>query len=127
MAKLKTRMRCLEDAVAIMYMEESDQPHPLLAGSADMFADADEERKHTRSLKLEGVSQNSPMTESPLGTLLLDGRGGSRFFGPTAASEVSPFRKEDLHLPALPDPDDCLVFHAKRLFMASNSLVHEAM
>jgi hypothetical protein len=88
MTKLEARMRCLEDALSIIYTRYSDKPHPLLTEDfGDLFDDED-----GRDPKTEGAeSRSSPGLGDPLGTLLVDARGGSRFFGPSGSSEVSPF------------------------------------
>ncbi|KDR74952.1 hypothetical protein GALMADRAFT_249900 [Galerina marginata CBS 339.88] len=82
MTKMEARMRSLEDALAIIHTSESDRPHPLLS-SKDEFDDEEEEPT------LQAVSQDSPQSplSPPLGTLWMDGQGGSRFFGPSGGSE----------------------------------------
>lgn len=82
--RMEARMRSLEDALAIAHSSETDRPHPLLG--VRMEAEGDD------SPKLKPVAEESSTTplsaSQSLGTLWLDGQGGSRFFGPSGGSEV---------------------------------------
>lgn len=85
---MESRMRSLEDAIAIVHASNSDRPHPLLASQGDEL----EEEERQLELELEPVVENSNRDPSGLvehfGTLFLDESGRSRFFGPSGGSEV---------------------------------------
>lgn len=88
-SKLSTRVRELEDALAAVHRENSDDPHPLLreeAISAPMeIADAAEESDSNEADK------QSVDTIETFGTLRISEHGVSRFFGSAAGSEVRVF------------------------------------
>ncbi|KAF5384413.1 hypothetical protein D9615_003300 [Tricholomella constricta] len=77
---LEARMHSLEDALAIIQANRSDQPHPLLTA----FHDEDEEEEPT--LKAVEESAASALSDS-LGSLHIDRQGAARFFGPSGGSE----------------------------------------
>lgn len=83
-------MHSLEDALAILHATDSDKPHPLLL-SRDSEDDDDPPEDESTTLNLKAVSEE-PSQESTLvdalGSLHIDGEGGSRFFGPSGGSEV---------------------------------------
>lgn len=91
-AKLSSRIRQLEDALAGLQAKHSTEPHPLLH---DDLVSTDELRE---SLGDEGGdfvddSPPAPMGQTgevidALGTLSISDHGISRFFGPTGGSEV---------------------------------------
>ncbi|KAG1767816.1 hypothetical protein EDD22DRAFT_772813 [Suillus occidentalis] len=85
-AKLEERMRSLEDALAILQVNTSTQPHPLLTNKwSDEEADSGIDTKPTMAeSNLHGLIDS-------LGSLYLDGdpqSGTASFFGPSGGSEV---------------------------------------
>ena len=81
---METRMRSLEDVIAIIYSSESDKPHPLLECREDI-----EEEEVSMFIGAEEEAPQSPVSlRETLGTLWMDGQGGSLFFGPSGGSEV---------------------------------------
>ncbi len=93
--KLEARMHSLEDALAITYAASSKETHPLLVKCKNEDAEEDSPRLPPPDLQeSEEVSTPSAkhtLTDS-LGVLHIDEDGGSRFFGPSAGSEVSNLR-----------------------------------
>ncbi|KAF9530528.1 hypothetical protein CPB83DRAFT_850478 [Crepidotus variabilis] len=83
--KLESRMRSLEDALAIMHGSESEHPHPLLAFPSDV--DDDEREGATPQKAPEARTKTSEDFTEAFGTLCLDSQGGQRFFGPSGGSE----------------------------------------
>ncbi|KAG2136039.1 fungal-specific transcription factor domain-containing protein [Suillus clintonianus] len=86
-AKLEERMRSLEDALAILQVNTSTPPHPLLAkiwSSEEADNGSSVDTTPTRAeFNLHGLIDS-------LGSLHLDGdpqSGASRFFGPSGGSE----------------------------------------
>ncbi|KXN83523.1 hypothetical protein AN958_01347, partial [Leucoagaricus sp. SymC.cos] len=84
-AKLKTRVNQLEDALAQLQAKHSSDPHPLLS---DEFVTEDREDDAATAM----LEDSSPTTQSDVidafGTLSISDHGISRFFGPTGGSEA---------------------------------------
>jgi uncharacterized protein affecting Mg2+/Co2+ transport len=84
-AKLEERMRSLEDALAIVQINTSTEPHPLLAKKWTID-DADDEHD------ADSISTTAEYgVIDALGSLHFDGdfeSGATRFFGPSGGSEV---------------------------------------
>jgi hypothetical protein len=97
MSKLEARMHSLEDAIAILYANTSDQPHPLLTPRVD---DDDDDGPILKPVIEETEAPGSVLADS-LGSLHLDSRGGARFFGPSGGSEVCQVESLALALPHL--------------------------
>ena len=83
---MEARMRSLEDALAIIQISESDQPHPLLSSREEL---EDDEGPMLQALIDEQSISSSPVLPQASGTLWTDERGSSRFFGPSGGAEVS--------------------------------------
>ncbi|KAG1861205.1 fungal-specific transcription factor domain-containing protein [Suillus subalutaceus] len=85
--KLEERMRSLEDALAILQVNTSTQPHPLLTKIwSNEEADSGSSVDTTPTM----AESNSQGLIDALGTLHLDGdpeSGTTRFFGPSGGSE----------------------------------------
>ncbi|PPQ66791.1 hypothetical protein CVT24_008700 [Panaeolus cyanescens] len=82
--KLESRMRCLEDALAIIHNAESTTPHPLLSPWRD--TDDDE----TPMIKLPALGDSMQLdscSSENTGIIVVDDIGGSHFFGPSGGSE----------------------------------------
>jgi hypothetical protein len=91
LTRMEARMHSLEDALAILHATDSDKPHPLLL-SFDGEDDDDDPPEDEPTLNLKAVSEEPLQEESTLvdalGSLHIDGEGGSRFFGPSGGAEV---------------------------------------
>lgn len=85
--RLETRMRSLEDALAIMHTSESDRPHPLLVPTNSQDEEVESILKPVPEEQTETFKSQNGLKHS-LGTLFLDPQGGSRFFGASGGSEV---------------------------------------
>ncbi|KIM36145.1 hypothetical protein M413DRAFT_78578 [Hebeloma cylindrosporum] len=96
MLRMESRMRSLEDVIAIIHSSESDQPHPLLESREEI------EEEEVDSAE-EEAPQSPPARRDARGTLWTDGQGGSLFFGPSGGSEKIPNQKAGLFLQEL-DP-----------------------
>jgi hypothetical protein len=86
-AKMKDRIRQLEDALAILHAKGSNEPHPLLRD--DVLAAENAEQDLDDDVM---VAQQPPPTSNIIdafGTLSVSEHGISRFFGPTGGSEAS--------------------------------------
>lgn len=85
-AKMKERIRQLEDALAILHAKGSNEPHPLLRDdllSANTEHD-DEDMTDTEPTPVKPP----PDVIDAFGTLSVSEHGVSRFFGPTGGAEV---------------------------------------
>ncbi|KAJ7865263.1 hypothetical protein B0H13DRAFT_1637161 [Mycena leptocephala] len=91
LTRMEARMHSLEDALAILHATDSDKPHPLLL-SFDGEEDDDDPPEDEPTLNLKAVSEEPSQEESTLvdalGSLHIDGEGGSRFFGPSGGAEA---------------------------------------
>ncbi|TFK75639.1 hypothetical protein BDN72DRAFT_757359 [Pluteus cervinus] len=87
LARLEGRMRSLEDALAIVQANTSDRPHPLLVTPLEEVDD-EPRFKPIQEDRFEDRSDSPADLVDGLGTLIMDERGSSRFFGPTGGSEV---------------------------------------
>ncbi|KAJ7253061.1 hypothetical protein B0H12DRAFT_1017793 [Mycena haematopus] len=100
LARMEARMHALEDALAILHPTDSDKPHPLLC-SRDI-EDDDDLLEEESTLKLKAVfeepSQEAAAHVEALGSLHIDGEGGSRFFGPSGGAEKA--KAMDAQMPA---------------------------
>lgn len=90
-AKLSSRIRQLEDALAGLQAKHSADPHPLLH---DDLVSTDELREGLRDEGGDSMDDSSPApigqtgeVIDALGTLSISDHGISRFFGPTGGSE----------------------------------------
>ncbi|KAJ7151463.1 hypothetical protein C8R43DRAFT_886981 [Mycena crocata] len=86
LTRMEARMHSLEDALAILHATDSDKPHPLLVSR-----DADDSDEDEPTLDLKAVSEEPPQESTlvdALGSLHIDGEGGSRFFGPSGGAEA---------------------------------------
>ena len=85
--RLEARLHSLEDALAIMQVTYSEQPHPLL--ETPFSFDEDEPQQAERGPS-EPHEENAAVAPEPLGALHLNEGidGASRFFGPSGGSEV---------------------------------------
>ncbi|KAJ7481536.1 hypothetical protein FB451DRAFT_1030501 [Mycena latifolia] len=111
LSRMEARMHSLEDALAILHATDSDKPHPLLLSRDSESEDDQPEDEPTVTLNLKAVSEE-PSQESALadalGSLHIDGEGGSRFFGPSGGSEAqllpkaTPFPMRELDPAYLP-------------------------
>ncbi|CAK5263737.1 unnamed protein product [Mycena citricolor] len=79
---MEARKHSLEDALAIL----SDKPHPLL-NMPETKDDEDAEFLDDAALKLKAVDDASESAVEAIGALHIDGKGVSRFFGPSGGSE----------------------------------------
>ena len=86
LTKLESRMRALEDALAVTHGTCSDEPHPLLIRRHD-FVDDD----RAKSPSDESARSSPGLSEHVQGNLVVDSQGNTSFFGPTGASEVRVF------------------------------------
>ncbi|KAF7329791.1 Fungal-trans domain-containing protein [Mycena kentingensis (nom. inval.)] len=85
LARMQARMHALEDAIAIL--QGSDKPHPLLLNTE--AEDSEEEMPPDEStLNLQPVPEEDSSLVDALGSLHVDGEGGSRFFGPAGGAEA---------------------------------------
>ena len=91
-AKLSSRIRQLEDALAGLQAKHSAEPHPLLHND---LVGTDELREGLRDEGGDSMDDSSPTPMGQtgevidaLGTLSISDHGISRFFGPTGGSEV---------------------------------------
>ncbi|KAJ7704352.1 hypothetical protein B0H17DRAFT_921443 [Mycena rosella] len=89
LSRMEARMHSLEDALAILHATDSDKPHPLLLLHESDSEDDQPEDEPTLNLKAvsEEPSQESTLVDA-LGSLHIDGEGGSRFFGPSGGAEA---------------------------------------
>ncbi|KAG6906781.1 hypothetical protein DXG01_012146 [Tephrocybe rancida] len=106
---LEARMRSLEDALAIIQASTSDRVHPLLNFPEEYDEDEDEEP----ALKPVDEESGALALSDSLGALHIDGKGASRFFGPSGGSESLLLSAQDLESKAasktrrpLPELDD---------------------
>ncbi|KNZ81115.1 hypothetical protein J132_03107 [Termitomyces sp. J132] len=79
---LEARIRSLEDAIAIVQANTSEDPHPLLN-----YLDQGDEGEVEEPAPKPVTEQSDPSAPS-LGSLHVDGKGAARFFGPSGGSEV---------------------------------------
>ena len=84
-AKMKERIRQLEDALAILQAKSSNEPHPLLR---DDLLSANNEHDEEEVPEAEPAPAQSPDIIDAFGTLSVSEHGVSRFFGPTGGAEV---------------------------------------
>jgi hypothetical protein len=86
-AKMKDRIRQLEDALAILHAKGSNEPHPLLRD--DVLAAENAEQDLDDDVMV--AQQPTPTSNiiDAFGTLSVSEHGISRFFGPTGGSEAS--------------------------------------
>ncbi|TFK31500.1 hypothetical protein BDQ12DRAFT_618804 [Crucibulum laeve] len=82
--KMEARMRSLEDALAIINDATFDSPHPLLTGYDD---DDDDDEPSLKAMDDENNPDLASTLTNTFGTLWLDERGSTRFFGPSGGSE----------------------------------------
>ena len=87
LTKLESRMRALEDALAVTHGTCSDEPHPLLMRSHEDFL----EDSRAKSPSDESSRSSPGLGEHAQGNLVVDCQGNTNFFGPTGASEVRSF------------------------------------
>jgi hypothetical protein len=102
--RMEARMHSLEDALAILHATDSDKPHPLLLSHDSESEDDQPEEESALNLKAVSEEPSSSSQESTLvdalGSLHIDGEGGSRFFGPSGGAEVRiHFLQSLLHAP----------------------------
>jgi hypothetical protein len=84
-AKLSTRIRTLEDALAELQAQHSTEPHPLLCYDIpNVTVEGDEDPLADDS----GNPVSNLDLINALGTLSISDHGISHFFGPTGGSEV---------------------------------------
>ncbi|KAI0698383.1 hypothetical protein BC835DRAFT_1269122 [Cytidiella melzeri] len=99
-AKMKDRIRQLEDALAILHAKGSNDTHPLLRDDL-VAADTVEQE-----LEDDIIANQSPLPTSNIidafGTLSVSEHGISRFFGPTGGTEASRLNSDSPSLPASP-------------------------
>lgn len=84
-AKMKERIRQLEDALAILQAKNSNEPHPLLR---DDLLSTNTEHEEEDITETEPMPVNPPDIIDAFGTLSVSEHGVSRFFGPTGGAEV---------------------------------------
>lgn len=79
------RIRELEDALAIVQSRLSSEKHPLLREDLLLIKQIPETQPH-----VESEASDDPLAESvhAFGTLTIDDGGESKYFGPSAGSEV---------------------------------------
>lgn len=75
------RIRQLEDALAVMQVSFSNEPHPLLRDELLGIKLGLEEQRPANAL-------TKPSVIDAMGTLTLTDKGEARYFGPSAGSEV---------------------------------------
>ncbi|GJE99289.1 fungal-specific transcription factor domain-containing protein [Phanerochaete sordida] len=83
-AKMKERIRQLEDALAILQAKGSNEPHPLLR---DDLLSANTEHDEEEMTEIESMPSNPPDIIDAFGTLSVSEHGVSRFFGSTGGAE----------------------------------------
>ncbi|TEB24873.1 hypothetical protein FA13DRAFT_1756766 [Coprinellus micaceus] len=93
-AKLSTRVRLLEDALASLQSKHSTEPHPLLhaellSASHQLTGAAGPSSREGGEGQL-GRGENGEIIDA-FGTLSISQHGVARFFGPTGGSESFPF------------------------------------
>ncbi|THH07873.1 hypothetical protein EW145_g3096 [Phellinidium pouzarii] len=82
-SKMSERIRQLEDALAILQLRDSEEPHPLLRDELlSMKIEKGEEVLDTES------GQDIPKDLGGLGTLSISDKGSQRFFGASGGSEI---------------------------------------
>ncbi|KAJ7130227.1 hypothetical protein C8R44DRAFT_699355 [Mycena epipterygia] len=104
LSRMEARMHSLEDALAILQATDSDKPHPLLlAQESEDDDDPPEDESTTLNLKAvsEEPSQESTLVDA-LGSLHIDGEGGSRFFGPSGGAESLLLKAKGMEAQLLP-------------------------
>ncbi|KAI0085743.1 fungal-specific transcription factor domain-containing protein [Irpex rosettiformis] len=99
-AKMKDRIRQLEDALAILHAKGSNEPHPLLRDDLVSVENAEPE------LDDDKVTSQPPISTATLidsfGTLSVSEHGVSRFFGPTGGTEYLLSNSDGPSLPSSP-------------------------
>ena len=85
--KISTRVRELEDALAALQAEHSNEPHPLLRDDLLSANILDEEDPTSGDLTAGPPSMEQKIMDG-FGTLSISDHGVSRFFGPTGGPEV---------------------------------------
>ncbi|KAF6742024.1 hypothetical protein DFP72DRAFT_940614 [Ephemerocybe angulata] len=103
-SQLEARMHGLEDALAVANAPYSVDPHPLLVRNDDHSPVDDEGFRQASNPNAGNSPRNSPGLGEPMGTILVDGKGGSRFFGPSGGSE-SLLMSHEIQLPSLLAPN----------------------
>ncbi|KAH8830721.1 hypothetical protein DL96DRAFT_1668442 [Flagelloscypha sp. PMI_526] len=86
-AKMNTRIRELEDALADVHRAHSDEPHPLLR--EDIISRPTVEEPPPDEMQTADIEKPPNDTIDAFGTLSISEQGVSRFFGSTAGSELS--------------------------------------
>lgn len=81
---MKERIRKLEDALAILHAQSSNEPHPLLR---DELLSANIEHDEDDMTDAESTPARPPDIIDAFGTLSVSEHGVSRFFGPTGGAE----------------------------------------
>jgi hypothetical protein len=82
------RIRQLEEALATLHSQHSDDPHPLLSEDATAGAIEASQDEQMPPVDDKQFQQQSKETLDAFGTLSISDHGISRFFGPTGGSEV---------------------------------------
>lgn len=85
--KISTRVRELEDALAALQAQHSNEPHPLLRDDLLSANILDEEDPGSRDTSTGPASIEQKIMDG-FGTLSISDHGVSRFFGPTGGPEV---------------------------------------
>ncbi|KAH8997102.1 fungal-specific transcription factor domain-containing protein [Lactarius hatsudake] len=88
--RMGDRIRELEDALAVLQMSRSSEPHPLLCGGS-LLVDTDKPDEQPQESEDEGLDE---ITKS-FGTLTVSDRGLSRFFGSTGGSDLLLLENDD--------------------------------
>ena len=87
-AEMGQRIRHLEDALAILHSETSNETHPLLRD--ELMSIKSLEKEHPVEEK-KHVEDGSADLIDAIGTLTISDHGESKYFGRSAGSEVSPY------------------------------------
>ncbi|KAJ7672609.1 hypothetical protein DFH06DRAFT_96982 [Mycena polygramma] len=104
LTRMEARMHSLEDALAILNATDTDKTHPLLVSRDSEDDDDPPEEESTLNLKAvsEEPSQEQSALVDALGSLHIDGEGGSRFFGPSGGAESLLLKAKGMEAQLLP-------------------------
>ncbi|KAI5997750.1 hypothetical protein EDC04DRAFT_2584967, partial [Pisolithus marmoratus] len=87
LAKMRERIRQLEEALSELQAKHSTEPHPLL--QPDLFESSQrDDGAGPLSAEDVAVEEHTPELVEALGTLSISDGGASRFFGPTGGSHI---------------------------------------
>ncbi|KAJ7057013.1 hypothetical protein C8F01DRAFT_1153071 [Mycena amicta] len=102
LSRMEARMHALEDSLAILHGAESDKPHPLLLSRETDDSEEETPVEEESTLNLKPVPEDESSLVDSLGSLHIDGEGGSRFFGPAGGAESLLLKAKGLEASLVP-------------------------